>query len=195
MPPSLPRLLLLDNFDSFTYNLAHYFIQAGAVLTVRRNNTPLKTLLRPAYDAVVLSPGPGSPENAGVLMDLVAAVAGRIPVIGICLGHQAIGLHYGAKVERAEKPVHGKIYPINTNQTDVYAGLPARFGVVRYHSLLLKDLPACLEVTAATDTGEVMSVRHGTLPVRGLQYHPEAVCTEHGLQLTANLLRLSLQGV
>ncbi|MES2386646.1 MAG: aminodeoxychorismate/anthranilate synthase component II [Bacteroidota bacterium] len=188
-----PRILLLDNFDSFTWNLADYFARCGAAVSVKRNDTDIKKLLRPAYDCIALSPGPGRPEDAGVMMELIERTAGRIPLFGICLGHQALGLHFGADVIRAAAPVHGKISLVENNGIDIYKDIPQKTEVVRYHSLLLSNLPACLEETGHSEMGEIMSIKHRELPVRGVQYHPEAALTRNGLQIINNLVTLILQ--
>ena len=189
------RLLLLDNFDSFTYNLLDYLQQLGVEVVVRRNDTPLPELLALAFDAVVLSPGPGTPRAAGVLMPLLAAVQQRVPVLGVCLGHQALGELFGAGVERARRPMHGKVSQVQLNQSAeaLFEGLPAQIPVTRYHSLVLRQLPPELLPLAYTtdDDHELMALRHRTLPLYGVQFHPEALLTPHGLALLRNWVRIA----
>lgn len=183
------RLLLLDNFDSFTYTLVDYLRQAGAECVVRRNDQPLDRLIADPYDAVVLSPGPGTPAEAGCLMDVVRYYHNRLPLLGVCLGQQAIGQFFGASLVRSPRPVHGKVSAIQVDGADpLFEGLPHRLNVTRYHSLSLTDLPPTLRVTATTDSGEVMAIRHRTLPVWGVQFHPEAALTEGGLTLLRNFI-------
>jgi anthranilate synthase/aminodeoxychorismate synthase-like glutamine amidotransferase len=187
-------LLVIDNFDSFTFNLVQYFGQLGVAQRVFRNNeiTPEQALaLNP--DRVLLSPGPCSPREAGVTLDIIKAFAGRKPILGVCLGHQAIGHHFGGRVVRAGRLMHGKLSPILHRGTDVFRGLPSPFHATRYHSLLVEraTLPDCLEVTAETAEGEIMGLRHQTLPVWGVQFHPESIATEHGMNILQNFLSLN----
>ena len=189
-----PVLLVIDNFDSFTFNLVQYFGQLGVAQRVFRNNeiTPEQALaLNP--DRVLLSPGPCSPREAGVTLDIIKAFAGRKPILGVCLGHQAIGHHFGGRVVRAGRLMHGKLSPILHRGTDVFRGLPSPFRATRYHSLLVErtTLPDCLEVTAETAEGEIMGLRHQTLPVWGVQFHPESIATEHGMNILQNFLSLN----
>lgn len=184
--------LLLDNFDSFTYNLADYLAQCGAEFRVVRNNVPLGEITQASYRGVILSPGPGTPRRAGNLMQVVEHYANTVPVLGICLGHQALGEHFGAALQRAAKPMHGKLSRIDCVPDAIFAGLPATFEVVRYHSLVLGGLPATLETVARTAEGEIMALRHKSLPVRGVQFHPEAALTQHGLKMMNNWLNFAL---
>ena len=189
-----PVLLVIDNFDSFTFNLVQYFGQLGVAQRVFRNNeiTPEQALaLNP--DRVLLSPGPCSPREAGVTLDIIKAFAGRKPILGVCLGHQAIGHHFGGRVVRAGRLMHGKLSPILHRGTDVFRGLPSPFRATRYHSLLVEraTLPDCLEITAETAEGEIMGLRHQTLPVWGVQFHPESIATEHGMNILQNFLSLN----
>ena len=189
-----PVLLVIDNFDSFTFNLVQYFGQLGVAQRVFRNNeiTPEQALaLNP--DRVLLSPGPCSPREAGVTLDIIKAFAGRKPILDVCLGHQAIGHHFGGRVVRAGRLMHGKLSPILHRGTDVFRGLPSPFHATRYHSLLVEraTLPDCLEVTAETAEGEIMGLRHQTLPVWGVQFHPESIATEHGMNILQNFLSLN----
>ncbi len=186
-------LLVIDNFDSFTYNLVQYFAQLGTEPLVYRNNaiTPEEALaLNP--DRVLLSPGPCTPTEAGVTIPVLKAFAGVKPVLGVCLGHQAIGQHFGGKVIRATRLMHGKTSPVSHDGRDIFRDIPQRFAATRYHSLLVEreSLPDCLEITAWTDEGEIMGLRHKTLPVWGVQYHPESLATEHGMKMLQNFLSL-----
>lgn len=187
-------LLVIDNFDSFTFNLVQYFGQLGVEQRVFRNNdiTPAQALaLNP--DRVLLSPGPCSPSEAGVTLDIIKAFAGKKPILGVCLGHQSIGHYFGGRVVRAGRLMHGKTSPILHRGTDVFRGLPSPFRAARYHSLLVEraSLPDCLEITAETAEGEIMGLRHKTLPVWGVQFHPESIASEHGMNLLRNFLSLN----
>jgi anthranilate synthase/aminodeoxychorismate synthase-like glutamine amidotransferase len=187
-------LLVIDNFDSFTYNLVQYFGQLGVTQRVFRNNeiTPSEALaLDP--ERVLISPGPCSPAEAGVTLDMIGAFAGKKPILGVCLGHQAIGHFFGGKVVRAERLMHGKTSPIRHRNTDVFRGMPPGFLATRYHSLLVEraSLPAALEITAETAEGEIMGLRHRTLPIWGVQFHPESIATEGGIKILENFLGLN----
>ncbi|HYO60614.1 MAG TPA: aminodeoxychorismate/anthranilate synthase component II [Actinomycetota bacterium] len=185
------KLLLVDNFDSFVYNLAQAFGSLGAEPVVVRNDASLDDLLAEEPDAVVISPGPGSPAEAGVSIDAIEAFAGRVPVLGVCLGHQCIGAAFGGIVGRASVgPMHGKTSPIEHDGTGVFAGLPSPFEATRYHSLAIADdgWPDELEVTARATDGVVMGVRHRDLPVEGVQFHPESILTARGPELLANFV-------
>jgi anthranilate synthase/aminodeoxychorismate synthase-like glutamine amidotransferase len=183
-------ILILDNFDSFTFNLADYFQRCGVQTRIVRNNIAASELPLDGMDGLVLSPGPETPEKAGCLLESIKLNAGRIPILGICLGHQAIGQYYGARLVKAPQPMHGKLSEIETDVNDPnFKDLPPRFNVVRYHSLILEDLPDCLWATAHTAKGEVMAIRHKHLGISGFQFHPEAILTEYGLQLLGNWLR------
>ena len=184
------RILIVDNYDSFVYNLAHYLAQVGAEVDVWRNddarfNDP--DYAEP-YAGILLSPGPGVPEQAGVCVDLIGDQAGKRPIFGVCLGLQAIGVAYGGFVGRAPEILHGKTSLVQHNDVGVFAGLPSPFTATRYHSLAIKpdSVPDDLEVTAVTESGVIMGVRHRSLPVEAVQFHPESVMTEHGYQLLAN---------
>ena len=185
----MTRILVVDNYDSFVFNLVQYLGQLGADVDVRRNDevTPDEAV---EYDGVLLSPGPGTPEGAGVCMDVVRRCAGQVPILGVCLGHQAIAAVYGGVVERAPELLHGKTSLVHHHGEGVLAGLPEPFTATRYHSLAVRpdSVPAELEVTGTTDTGVVMALRHRTLPVEGVQFHPESVLTEGGHRLLANWL-------
>ena len=188
-------IFMLDNYDSFTYNLVHMLAKTGQHIVVKRNRevTPADVLaMNP--QAILLSPGPGRPENAGCMIDLIAAAAGKIPMLGVCLGHQAIGAHFGAEVVHAKSIMHGKTSAIRHDGQGLFAGLPQGFLAVRYHSLALdaSTVPSNVKVTAKTDDGEIMGVRvtpEGGAVVEGIQYHPESIMSEFGLKQINNFLR------
>ena len=187
------RLLLLDNFDSFTFTLADYLRQLGAEVLVRRNDVPLAELEALHFDGIVLSPGPGTPARAGVMPAVIAAFHQTKPMLGVCLGHQALGEFFGGRVVRAARPMHGKVSEMRCDTSEpLFAGLPALQPVTRYHSLILSEpLPPAVVALAHT-TGpqpEVMALRHRTLPLYGVQFHPEALLTPHGLAILGNWLR------
>jgi len=187
-------ILLIDNYDSFTFNLVHFLGELGAACDVRRNDslTPHEALaLNP--EAIVLSPGPCSPNEAGICLDLIRAAAGHIAILGVCLGHQAIGQVFGGEVVRAPAPMHGKVSPVFHTGTDVFEGLPSPFGATRYHSLTIapESLPPTLHVTARTEDGVIMGLRHKAFPIFGVQFHPESIASEHGHKLLANFLALA----
>jgi anthranilate synthase component 2 len=189
--PNPSLVLLVDNFDSFTYNLADYVRQCGTEVMVVRNNTPLSRLNQYNFDSVILSPGPQTPRQSGNLMAILDLYAPKLPVLGICLGHQAIGEYFGATLKRAAWPMHGKISTLHREDDPIFSGTPACFGVVRYHSLILEELPPALEAIAWTSGGEIMALRHRHLPLRGIQFHPEAALTEYGLQMIRNWLNFA----
>jgi anthranilate synthase/aminodeoxychorismate synthase-like glutamine amidotransferase len=176
-------ILLLDNYDSFTYNLYQYLCELGASVTVARNDKiSLAEIERLAPEQIVISPGPCTPAEAGISVDLIRAFGARVPILGVCLGHQAIGEAYGGKVIRAPKVMHGKTAPVLHDGRGVLAGLPSPFTATRYHSLIVErsSLPDCLEVTAESEDGLIMALRHREHPVEGVQFHPESILTEHG---------------
>jgi para-aminobenzoate synthetase component 2 len=182
------RVLVVDNYDSFVYNLVQYLAQLGARTTVRRNDVLTDDEVD-AADGVLLSPGPGTPDRAGASMDVIRRCAEQgIPLLGVCLGHQAIGAVYGGVVERAPELLHGKTSQVHHNGAGVLAGLPDPFIATRYHSLSIRPgtMPGELEVTARTDSGVIMALRHRSLPIEGVQFHPESVLTEGGHRLLAN---------
>ncbi len=187
-------VLVIDNYDSFTYNLVQYLGELGAQVVVRRNDEASIAQLRALTPArVVISPGPGRPEQAGVSLDVIREFGPRMPVLGVCLGHQAIGLAFGGDVVRAPLPIHGKTSTVEHNGHGVFAGLSASFQAGRYHSLVVdeKTLPADLEVTARTkEDGLVMGLRHRTLPIHGVQFHPESVLTNEGRRILRNFLEM-----
>ncbi|WP_242096968.1 MULTISPECIES: aminodeoxychorismate/anthranilate synthase component II [unclassified Sphingomonas] len=185
-------ILVVDNYDSFTWNLVHYLMELGAEVEVVRNDAmSAGQALSSGAQAFLLSPGPCTPNEAGISLDLVAAAAdsGR-PLLGVCLGHQAIGQHFGGRVERGGL-MHGKTSPIDHDGTGLFAGLPSPFTATRYHSLIVNDAPDTLVVNARTVDGIVMGFRHATLPIHGVQFHPESIATEHGHAMLANFLRLA----
>jgi para-aminobenzoate synthetase component 2 len=187
------RIVMIDNYDSFTYNLVQYLGELGADLEVRRNDAidvaGVKAL---GPDAVVISPGPCTPRQAGISVPLLREMAGEVPILGVCLGHQCIGEAFGAEVVRAERLMHGKTSPVLHDGKTVFAGLPNPFDAMRYHSLLIAPgtIPACLEVSARTAEGEIMGVRHRRFAVEGIQFHPESIGTPDGKRLLANFLRM-----
>ncbi len=185
-------LLMLDNYDSFTYNLVQYFGELGQDVQVYRNDEiTLEQIeaLKPQY--LVVSPGPCTPLEAGISVPAIKHFAGKLPILGVCLGHQSIGEAFGGKIIHAATLMHGKVSPIEHTGKGVFKGLPSPFNVTRYHSLAIEreSLPDCLEITAWTDDGEIMGVRHKTLPVEGVQFHPESILTEHGHAMLDNFLK------
>ena len=185
-----PKILLLDNFDSFTHILADYFLQLGANLSIIRNDVPLEDLIGENFEAIILSPGSGKPADAGVMMPLIDFFHNKIPILGICLGHQAIGEYFGAKLDRATRPMHGKLSVIDIHPDTIFDGISNPLEVVRYHSLILKNIPLRLSAIASTAEGEIMAIRHSELPIYGIQFHPEAALTQQGLQLLSNWLNI-----
>ncbi len=187
------RLLMIDNYDSFTYNLVQYLGELGAEVDVVRNDVEsVSELLARQADGIVISPGPGVPEDGGVSIELVRAAAElRTPVLGVCLGHQAIGVAFGARITRARSIMHGKVSEIDHDGKGIFSGLEARFEATRYHSLVVDEAscPESLEITARTDDGEIMGLRHREFPVEGVQFHPESILTRVGKQLLQNFLR------
>ncbi len=186
-------ILVIDNYDSFTYNLVQYLAELGVGMRIVRNDEiDASDAVELQPEAVLISPGPCSPNEAGVSMDLIQAFAGRKPVFGVCLGHQCIGQFFGGKVVRAERLMHGKTSPVHHLGTDVFRGLPSPFLATRYHSLIVDrdSLPECLEVSAWTEEGEIMGLHHREFPIWGVQFHPESLATEHGLSIMRNFLSL-----
>jgi len=186
-------LLVIDNFDSFTYNLVQYFGQLGVEQRVFRNNAiTVEQALALNPDRVMISPGPCSPNEAGVSLAMIEAFAGKKPLLGVCLGHQSIGQHFGGRVVRAGQLMHGKTSPVTHYNTDIFEGLPNPMRATRYHSLLVErsSLPTCLKITAETQAGEIMGLAHKDLPLWGVQFHPESLATEQGLRMLENFLKL-----
>lgn len=187
-------LLMIDNYDSFTYNIVQYFGQLGEEVQVFRNDQITVaeiSCLNPKR--LVISPGPCSPEEAGISVAAIRSFAGKIPLLGVCLGHQAIGAAFGGKVVRSVSLMHGKTSPIHHDGRELFAGLPSPFPATRYHSLVVEreSFPACLEITAWVENGEIMGLRHRSLPVWGVQFHPESILTEGGMQLLGNFLEMT----
>ena len=188
-----PRILLIDNYDSFTYNLVQAFLVLGADVAVHRNDAiTVEQALALESTHLVVSPGPGTPRNAGVSLRMIQAFAGRIPIFGVCLGHQSLVEAFGGKVIRAQRLMHGKVSPVLHDGKGVFAGMPQDFEAGRYHSLIAEadSMPAELEVTARTAEGEIMGVRHKTWPIEGVQFHPESVLTPDGPILMGNFLKI-----
>ena len=187
-------LLVIDNYDSFTYNLVQYLGELGQTVEVRRNNRvtleEIENSLRP--ERIVISPGPGTPDDAGITLDVIAHFAGKIPLLGVCLGHQAMGQAFGGKVIRAPELMHGKASEVSHDGKTIFAGISERFLAGRYHSLIVEKetLPACLEISASTADDIIMGLRHRELKVEGVQFHPESILTSEGMQLLANFLKL-----
>ena len=189
---SRARILLIDNYDSFTYNLVQAFLILGAEVDVHRNDEiSVEDALRQGHSHLVISPGPGTPRDAGVSMRMIEAFAGRIPIFGVCLGHQALVEVFGGRVVRAARLMHGKVSPVQHDGKGVFSGMAQNFQAGRYHSLIAEpsSVPEVLEVTARTDQGEIMGVRHRTLPIEGVQFHPESVLTPEGPVLMGNFLK------
>ena len=189
------KLLMIDNYDSFTYNIVQYFGELGADVTVVRNDEAtldevIALVADKGIERIVISPGPCSPAEAGISVAAIQHFAGRLPVLGVCLGHQGIGAAFGGDIIRAGQQMHGKTSVITTDQKGVFAGLPREFTVNRYHSLVIdrKTLPDCLQVTATSEDGEIQGVRHKTLAIEGVQFHPESILTEHGHAMLKNFL-------
>ena len=188
------RLLMVDNYDSFTFNLVQYFGELGAEVEVHRNDEiTLEGIAERRPDRLVISPGPCSPAEAGISVAAIQHFAGKLPILGVCLGHQSIGAAFGGQIVRAQQQMHGKTSVIRTTQEGVFAGLPEQFTVNRYHSLAIEraSFPPCLRVTAWTDDGEIMGVRHNELAIEGVQFHPESILTEHGHAMLKNFLTAS----
>ncbi len=190
-------LVMIDNYDSFTFNLVQYFGQLKVEVGVWRNdqiNLPQLKQINPTH--IVISPGPGSPDQAGISLDVISKLAGRIPILGVCLGHQAIGQAFGGRVVNAGRLMHGKTSLIYHDGGGIYKGIPSPFQATRYHSLMVsnENLPSCLAVSAWTSEGEIMGLRHKELPVEGVQFHPESILTEHGLDLLRNFINNHTKG-
>jgi para-aminobenzoate synthetase component 2 len=186
-------ILMIDNYDSFTYNLVQYLGELGAQIEVRRNDqTTLEEIERMFPERIVISPGPKTPNEAGLCLELIKKFAGRLPILGVCLGHQAIGQAFGGKVVRAPQIMHGKTSDIHHDGKTIFAGLPNPFPATRYHSLIVEraSLPACLEISATSSDGLIMGLRNKEMKVEGVQFHPESVLTAVGKQLLANFLKL-----
>jgi anthranilate synthase/aminodeoxychorismate synthase-like glutamine amidotransferase len=190
-------LLVIDNYDSFTYNLVQYFGELGANPVVKRNDAvTVEEVEKMRPERIVISPGPGSPKDAGISMELIRRMGAKIPLLGVCLGHQCIGEIYGGKVVRAGRLMHGKTSPIRHDAKGVFRGLPNPFEATRYHSLIVEksSVPDCLEISADTSEGEIMALRHREHPVHGVQFHPESILSKEGKDLLANFLRITGKG-
>lgn len=184
-------LLLIDNFDSFTYNIADYFCQLGVELEIARSNAiTVEEVLSKKPDYIVISPGPGCPNEAGVSLDIINAFAGKVPLLGVCLGHQCIGQYLGGNIIRAKSLMHGKTSLVYHHKKDLFLGIPSPFQVTRYHSLVIEReaLPECLTITGETQDNEIMAIKHKVLPLWGVQFHPEAIATEKGMKIFDNFL-------
>ncbi|MBO6517720.1 MAG: aminodeoxychorismate/anthranilate synthase component II [Bacteroidia bacterium] len=186
------RILLFDSYDSFTYNLKDYLEQGGAdVVVVRNDEKTLEELAEMDFQGIVLSPGPQTPEKSGILMEVIAHYRTRLPILGVCLGHQAIGLHHGISLEKLEAPMHGKVSMIHVNDHPLFTGMPPTFEVCRYHSLVLPEFEhEELEITALSDDHQVMALSHKKLPIWGVQFHPEAILTQFGIKMIQNWLNM-----
>ncbi|MFJ3390878.1 MULTISPECIES: aminodeoxychorismate/anthranilate synthase component II [Lysinibacillus] len=190
-------ILMIDNYDSFTYNLVQYFGEFGHELVVKRNDVlTVKDIEQLAPDMIVISPGPCSPNEAGESLNIIKYFAGNIPILGVCLGHQAIAQVFGGNVIRAERLMHGKTSPVLHAEIGLHKGMPNPFAATRYHSLIVEKetLPACFEVTAWTKEGEIMGIRHKDYPIEGVQYHPESIMTERGKELLRQFIDLYVEG-
>ncbi len=185
-----PRVLVIDNYDSFTYNLVQYLGELGAEVHVFRNDAvTLEEVRALAPSHIVISPGPGTPDDGGISLEVIRALHVEVPILGVCLGHQCIGAAFGGRVDRAPRLMHGKTSPIYHDQQGIFEGIPTPFEATRYHSLIIHEpLPACLEVAARTAEGEIMAVRHKSAPLVGVQFHPESILTEHGRDILKNFL-------
>lgn len=187
-------LLVIDNYDSFTYNLVQYLGELGADMKIVRNDEvtadDVEKNLRP--EKILISPGPGTPDDAGISLEVIERFAGRIPILGVCLGHQAIGQHFGGKVVRAPEPVHGKPVEVHHDGKTIFEGIDGNFTAGRYHSLVVdrESIPECLEISAESPDGLVMAMRHRSRPIEGVQFHPESILTEHGKVILQNFLSL-----
>lgn len=184
-------ILVVDNYDSFTYNLVDYFNQLNIEVETLRNDTSLHDLLSEKYSGIVLSPGPGLPTKAENLMHVLEYYHKKIPVLGICLGHQAIGEFFKGEIIKAQTPMHGKLSQISQSGDAIFNNLPSTFNVVRYHSLICSNLPEELQILALSDIGEIMALKHKSLPIYGLQFHPEAVLTQFGLEILKNWVTIN----
>jgi len=189
--------ILIDNYDSFTYNLVHYLGELGAKVIVRRNDAiGVDEALALGDEGIVLSPGPCDPDRAGICLDVIKAAAGKRPLLGVCLGHQAIGQAFGGRVVRAPVPMHGKVSQIRHNGAGLFQGLPSPIAATRYHSLVVDrdSLPDCLEITAETDDGLIMGLAHRSLPVHGVQFHPESIASASGHDILRNFINIATRG-
>lgn len=188
-------ILVVDNYDSFTYNLVQYLGELGEEIEVVRNDTiTIDEIKRKKPEKIVLSPGPGTPDQAGICLDLIKSLSGQVPILGVCLGHQAIAQAFGGKVIPANRLMHGKISPVNHDGRSIFRGIPSPVTVTRYHSLIVgrSGLSEELEISAETDHGEIMAIRHRDFPVEGVQFHPESILSEYGKQILANFIQAKI---
>ncbi len=186
--------IVIDNYDSFTYNLVHYLGELGAETRVYRNDRiAVDDVLSQAPEGVILSPGPCDPDKAGICLEMVEKGADKLPILGVCLGHQSIGQAFGGSVVRSPNMMHGKLSPVTHRNSGVFSGLPSPFEATRYHSLMVsrENLPECLDITAESDDGVIMGLAHKSLPIHGVQFHPESIASEHGHALLRNFLELA----
>ena len=186
--------LLIDNYDSFTYNLSHYMGEVGAEVHVHRNDAiSIDQIIAMAPEGIVISPGPCDPDKAGICLDVIAQLQGKFPIFGVCLGHQCIAQAFGARIERAPKPMHGKMSDITHRSGGMFSGVPSPFKATRYHSLTIApgSVPDCLDITAESEDGVIQGVSHKTLPIHGVQFHPESIASEHGHKILQNFIELS----
>ncbi len=186
------KILMIDNYDSFTYNLVHYIEEIGSKVTIRRNDeVTIKDIVKLNPDLIFISPGPCTPNEAGVSVDLIKDISGKIPIFGVCLGHQSIGYAFGAKIVKAKKLLHGKTSDIYHNNMGIYKGIPSPFKATRYHSLIIdkKTLPKNFSITSKTKDGIIMGIKHKNLDIEGVQFHPESILTVHGKKIIKNILK------
>lgn len=185
-------MLVIDNYDSFVYNLVQYVGERGAEVVVRRNDVDIEALKELEADRIIISPGPGRPESAGFSEEVVKIFSPKVPILGVCLGHQVIGHVFGAKIGYARKIMHGKVSEVHHDSEGIFKGLKNPVHATRYHSLIVseEDFPSCLQISARAEDGEIMGIRHSTLPVEGVQFHPESILTEGGKRILENFLRL-----
>lgn len=191
-------ILVIDNYDSFTFNLVQYFLQLhDNVIVYKNDQIGIKELQMISPQYIVLSPGPGNPDNSGVSLEVIQYFKGRVPILGVCLGHQIIAQAFGGKIVKASMPMHGKVRSIYHDGKGMFEGLVSPYSVTRYHSLIVdrNELPSFLEISATSETGEIMGIRHKELPIEGVQFHPESVCTEYGHKLLKNFLQRHSNGV
>lgn len=192
MSSMMKKVLMIDNYDSFTYNLVHYIEEIGSKVTIKRNDTiNIKEIIKINPEIIFISPGPCTPKEAGISVELVKSLSGQIPIFGVCLGHQSIGYAYGAKIINAKKLLHGKTSDIYHNNDGIYKGLPNPFKATRYHSLIVdkKTLPKSFSITSKTKDGTIMGIKHKTLDIEGVQFHPESILTTFGKKLIKNILK------
>ena len=186
------KILMIDNYDSFTYNLVHYIEEIGSKVTIRRNDeVTIKNIVKLNPDLIFISPGPCTPNEAGISVDLIKDISGKIPIFGVCLGHQSIGYAFGAKIVKAKKLLHGKTSDIYHNNMGIYKGIPSPFKATRYHSLIIdkKTLPKNFSITSKTKDGIIMGIKHKNLDIEGVQFHPESILTVHGKKIIKNILK------